>query len=824
MVAPPGAGKTTRVPRAIYDAGLAGGEILVLQPRRLATRLSALRVAAEFGEKAGQTVGFAMRFESVGGPATRIRFVTEGVLARRIIQDPVLSGVSVVILDEFHERHIATDLAMALLRDIQRHARPDLKILVMSATMNPAPVASFLGEATVITCEGVCYPVDVEFEARIDSNKLQQKVASAVVRLLREKPDGDILAFLPGAAEIRRAMETLAPIAGQSNLSVVPLHGSLPPSQQSLAVEPGPRRKVILATNVAETSITVPGIAAVVDSGLARLAVHSSWTGIPSLRLAKISRASAEQRAGRAGRNRAGKVIRLYTRADYESRPEYDLPEIRRSDLAETLLTLHGAGIPDARCFSWFEPPPEAALQAAEELLHALEALDEQGRLTSVGRSMLRFPVHPRLARLIVEGERMNVADDAACLAALLSERDIRLETRFGTGPPGNRSAAGQLGLSDPLELLSRYRKTLEIESDRGSLRAAGLDPDSVDRVRRAHRQLKKIRPGHERDGRTGESSEESLRIAILTAFPDRVAKRRSAGSRDLLLSVGGTARLAESSGAHDAPLLVAVDIEERRELEIRKGACDTIVRLASAIEPEWLAAVCPTRLRQENELLWNEEASRVDQAKRTCYDQITLEEMIQPAAPSSRASELLAEKILARDLEIFRDRPSLADLQVRLAMLARQFPSEGFPEFGQDELKATILEICEGKRAFSEIRGVSLAERILSRLTARNRDLLTRMLPERILLSQKRSLKIHYEAGQPPWVESRLQDFFGMKKTPAICGGKVPLTVRLLAPNGRPVQITSDLEGFWKRHYPDVRRELRRRYPKHAWPSPDEI
>lgn len=825
ITAPPGAGKTTRIPRAIHDAGLAGnGEILVLQPRRLATLLAAARVAAELGESPGGTVGFTIRFDAAGGPATRIRFVTEGILSRRLIQDPTLHGVSVVILDEFHERHIATDLALALLGLLRRRARPDMKIIAMSATMDPAAVAAFLDNAPVITCEGSRFHVDVEYEAKASDRPLHEKVAAALSRLHREGLDGDVLVFLPGAAEIRQSAEVLRPLADREGLAILPLHGDLPPAQQGLAVEPSEKRKIILATNVAETSVTVPGISAVVDSGLARVVVHSSWTGIPSLRLVKISRASAEQRAGRAGRTRRGRVMRLYTRADFESRPERDLPEIKRSDLAETLLTIHGAGVAEPRKFPWFEAPPEAALDAAENLLGMLGALDQAGRITDRGHAMLRFPVHPRLARLIIEGERLHVAEDAGRLAALLSERDIRLRARSSIGAPGRKQRIGQIGSSDALELLDSFDEAEKARFDARRLLAAGLDPNSVERVRRASQQISRLLARQRRKEENHDQALESLQISILSAFPDRVANRRDRGSRDLVLSVGGAARLSESSVVHEAPLLVAVDVEERRDQAARKPGSEALVRIASAIEPEWLAALFPDRIKQEVELHWNARAARVDESRRTYYDLIVLEEIVQPAQPSAEVADLLAEAALSRNLTCFPDRSGIAELQIRLSILAHHFPQDRVPVLDQPALQQITRDICDRKRSFAELSRISLADHFLARLTDRQKDLLRRQVPDTIPLGSRRNMKVHYEEGTPPWVESRLQDFFRVKSTPTICGGRIALTVRLLAPNGRPVQITQDLAGFWQRHYPAVRRELQRRYPRHAWPNPDEI
>lgn len=826
VTAPPGAGKTTRVPRALYRHGFAEkGDILVLEPRRLATRLAAARVAEELGERVGETVGYAIRFETVEGPETRIRFLTEGVLSRRIIQDPELAGVSVVILDEFHERHLVTDLALAFLMKLQSR-RPGLKLVVMSATLDADVIASFLG-APVIRAGGSRFEVSIEHEEHKDDRPLHDKVASAVTRLWRAQLDGHVLVFLPGSYEIRRAAEALEPLARQTGFLVLPLHGDLPSAEQSRAVRESPERKVILATNVAESSITIPGVAAVVDSGLARVAGHSAWSGLPTLTVEKVSKASAKQRAGRAGRTRSGRVLRLYTRSDFEGRPEHAVPEIKRADLAETLLILHGAGIRDPEYLPWFEPPPKPALDAAEELLTRLNALDARARLTETGRRMLRFPVHPRLARLIVEGEQLDVARECSVVAALLSERDIRLDARSQLGAARSGGTARATGLSDVLEMLDVFCEAEQERFDAATLRRLGLEPRAVEAVARAQRQLcRLLRSKKGMTTKPGSKSkvEEALLIAILAAFPDRVARRRGPGSRELLMAAGGSAYLSESSVVHHAALMVAVDAEERKG---SKGSAETQgvrVHLASAIEPEWLAGLFPDALSQSSELRWNDQAGRVEELRKTSYGQVTLEQDVRTAPPSQEASRLLANAVLGRGLNTFEDWEIVPALKARLTVLAEHFPAEELPSITETEVRAAVEILCAGKRSIADLAHLSIVDCLTSQLTGKQKNLLIREVPERVNIVRRKDVRVHYEAGKPPWIESRLQDFFGMTSVPATCRGHVPITVHLLAPNGRPVQVTQDLKGFWERHYPGIRRELHRRYPKHAWPDPKDI
>jgi ATP-dependent helicase HrpB len=820
--APPGAGKTTHIPRMLFDHGFAdSGEILILEPRRLAARMAAARVAREFGEKPGETVGYSIRFENVAGPKTRIRFLTEAILSRRMVRDPMLAGVSVVILDEFHERHLATDLALAFLKRLQ-FVRPELKILVMSATLDAEPLAAFLPNVRTINIESPRYPLNIHYEEKPDNRPAHEKVVSAVLRYIRSGIQGDILVFLPGAAEIRRSEEALRPYKDSLGFMVSLLHGDIPAVDQQHALEPSTRLKVILSTNVAETSITIPGIAAVIDCGLAHVAGHSAWSGFPTLRTLKISQSSATQRAGRAGRTQAGEVMRLYTQADFLARPMQETPEIRRTDLAETALMLHGAGIENIKSFDWFEAPAESALDAAETLLLKLGAMGSDGRLTPIGSRMLQLPIHPRLARLVLEGEQWQVGEECALLAALISERDIRLNQRAQVGTQKAKHFYHISGSSDLLELMDRFREAELARFQPEHLHTLGLDLQAVQAVRKAYRQLQRLLPptGKTISPEIPESrKEEALLMTILTAFPDRVAKKRKTGSSELILSGGGSATLSPTSAVRQPMFMVAVDVEEKKESLSLKQTIP-FVRLASAIEIEWLAVLFPDDLIQKTERIWNADAERVEEVRKTVYGQIVLEEMIRPAPPSTETAGILADAIRTRGLSIFHDYEQLAVLKNKIELLAQSFPAEQWPQIEERDIQEKTRLLCEGKRSFKELESISLVDALKEALSNRQRTLLAKETPDRIVLKSRRSVRIHYESGKPPWLESRLQDFFGTKKTPGICAGRVPLTIHLLAPNQRAVQITQDLAGFWERHYPGIRRELMRRYPKHAWPE----
>jgi len=821
LEAPPGAGKTTRVPRAMLDAGLAGerGEIIVLEPRRLAARLAAKRVAEELGEKLGETVGYTVRFEDVSSARTRVRFVTEGVLTRRLLADPRLRGVSAVLLDEFHERHLQGDVALALLRRLQRADRPDLRIVAMSATLDAGPVADFLG-CGVVRSEGKRFDVAIEHIAQPDNRKLELQVASAVRSLVALGLDGHVLVFLPGAAEIRRAMEACEKLARDSDLALVPLHGDLPPAEQDRAVGASARRKIILSTNVAESSVTIEGIVAVIDSGLVRVVRHAPWSGLPSLVVERTSRASATQRAGRAGRTRPGRALRLYTKADLDQRLDHDTPEILRVDLSQTLLELAASG---ARDLAWLDPPTAEAVAAASELLGRLGATDAHGEVTEIGRRMLAFPLHPRQARLLVEAERRGVAEEGCILAALVGERDLRagVKARFD-GPGGGRGSGPHAHghdvateQSDLVSLLDRFHEAEGSGFAAHALRAIGLDAGAVHAAERARKQLARI---VRRDARapgaaapsTPKQIDEALLLSVLAGFPDRVARRRRPGSRDLALAQGGTAELSEASAVRDAPWLVAVDAEQQRGR--------TLVRVASGIEPEWLIDLFEDRIRESADLRFDEAKGAVVGGSRMLYDALAIAESPGFDANDPRVADLLFERAFARGARSFAPEGELDRWLARARFAASQDSTLRAPT--DEDVARALRSLCEGHTRLSEVEAGDLLGALRAEIGDYGR--IEELAPERVTLASGRGARIQYEDGKPPWIESYLQDFFGTKTNPH--AGRVPIVLHLLAPNKRAVQVTTDLAGFWERHYPSIRKELMRKYPRHAWPEDTSV
>ena len=823
--APPGAGKTTRVPSALLDARLSSaGEIWVLEPRRLPARLAATRVAAERGERVGETVGYSVRFDEAGGPRTRLRFMTEGLFVRRLLADPTLRGVSAVVLDELHERHVATDLALAWIRRLREGARPDLAVVAMSATLEAEPVRAFLaGEtgrrATTVRSEGRRFDVAIEHlpvAQASDDRPLERRIAGAVRQLLRDEPDGDLLVFLPGAGEIRRAQAALAELPQAAELAILPLHGEMPLEEQTRAVRPAGRRKVVLATNVAESSVTIDGVVAVVDAGLARVAAHSPWTGLPTLALAKISRAAAEQRAGRAGRTRPGRALRLYTQHDFEQRPAYDPPEIARVDLTDLAMTLGALGVADAGALDWLEPPPDAAWGAARELLRRLGAMAPAGELTDVGRRMLRFPIHPRLARLVVEGEARGAGDAAALAAALIGERDIRARARASFG--GN--AAPQLDRgADVIDLVDLYREAEAARFRPDVLRRLELEARAVDEAGRVRRQLASALDGR-RSRADARAETEALRLAVLTAFPDRVARRREAGGKTALLAAGGSAELGlEQTG----DWLVAVDVvEDRKSGRGGLSGRAPVVRLSSRIEPDWVLDLFAERVVEIDRRAFDARTERVERTTGLAFGALALDARTEPAPPDEETARLLAAAALARGIDKLPGGEAIPALLQRITFAREAAPEAPLPTLGADAVSELVRLACVGRNSFAELAtpGADLGAAVLAALPHEARRALDTLAPVQITLSGGRTVPVHYDPASPPWIESRLQDFFGTRAAPAIGGGRVPLTVHLLAPNGRAVQVTRDLAGFWTQHYPALRRELGRRYPRHAWPE----
>jgi ATP-dependent helicase HrpB len=745
IVAAPGAGKTTRVPPALL--GIVSGEVVVLEPRRIAARLAARRVAWELGEPVGETVGYQVRFEEAVGPRTRLRFVTEGILTRRLLSDPWLKGVSVVVLDEFHERHLEGDFALALLKRLQR-TRTDLRIVVMSATLDAEPVAQYLDSCPIVRSEGKLFDLSIK-HLPYSPEPLETQVRGAVEMLIDMGHSGDILVFLPGAVEIHRAARSCAAVARRAGVLVLPLHGSLPPKEQDRALAPASQRKLILATNVAESSVTVEGVTAVIDSGLARFASYSSWSGLPTLHVGRVSKASARQRAGRAGRTAPGRVLRLYTEEDYSRRPDHDAPEILRSDLSQLCLALRAMHVAHANDIVWLDAPTAAAVERAESLLDRLGARGE------MAKRLARYPLPPRLSRILEEAVERGVGEDG-CVAVAVLGAGVRVDTN-------DLLAAMDLELDHSiLQHVAQLRRLARISG------------------RKTH-------------------NDDALLMSVLAGFPDRVARLRA--GNQMMMSTGASAELA--GGPPRYKFMVAVDAEDRKEKPL------PLIRMTARIEPEWLIDLFPDSVKEQSSLAWNHEAERVDAVSALLYDELVIQESRGAVPDTQAAADLLAEKALEAGVEHFVDMDALNEFTARVE----------FAGFETPDVSQALRELSLGLRSFAELKkaAAKLIPGLEQKMGVRR---LQEIAPPTLRMQKGRQTKVHYERGKPPWIASRLQDFFGMRDTPRIGPKRTPVVVHLLAPNQRAVQTTSDLAGFWERLYPEVRRELMRRYPKHAWPE----
>lgn len=795
LTAPTGAGKTTRVPRALLDALSTDSkqEIVVLEPRRIAARFAAARVAEELGEPLGERIGYNVRFESKGGANVRVRFVTEGVLLRRLSEDPTLSKVTAVLFDEFHERHLYGDVLLAALRRLQSTTRPDLRLLVMSATLASERVAGWLG-APILESQGRTFPLTIE---HIEENLPLEKLASLGIKNALSKHDGDVLVFLPGAREIRSLLEQLGPLARERDIAIATLHGNATSLEQDAALRKGSRRKIVLSTNVAESSLTIEGVRIVVDSGLARMAAHSPWSGLPSLELSKISRASATQRAGRAGRTAPGLVVRLYSKLDLDRRPEFDTPEIQRADLTQVYLELAALGMTD---LTFLDRPNEASLTHARELLFRLGALDDNEKVTALGHRMLRAPLHPRTARVLCAAEDAGAAADGALLAALLEERDIRAERRTKFGGKADLTHA-IVHDSDLLAMVEAFEEAEASNFGASATRAAGLDPTTVSAVRRVRDRLLRSKS-------TERADEKTLLKCILHGFPDRVARRRRPGDRTLVMADGGSAELAETSSVTDSEWMVTCIADTN-------GRTTPLVRAASAIDPNWLLDIDHRALAEIDALEWNGAKSRVDGITRLSYGRLALVDERARAKPSAAASTVLFEHARVEPFGVARLVPedNLDRFLLRLAHASKQGASVTVPT--PADLDAVLESACEGRVAIDEIPPEELFSLLVATFGLRD---LEKWAPDAVRLPSGRNARIEYVSQRDPFVASYLQDFCGLTETPR--AGTTPLLVHLLAPNKQALQITTDLEGFWQRHYPGVRRELMRKYPRHGWPE----
>jgi ATP-dependent helicase HrpB len=788
LVAPPGAGKTTRVPLALLDAPWVGlKKIIVLEPRRIAARASAERMAQTIGERVGETVGYRVRFGSKVSRATRIEVVTEGIFSRQILDDPELSGVAAVLFDEFHERSLDADLGLALARDAQVGLREDLRILVMSATLHGARVARLLGDAPVIASEGRAFPVETRYLGKKADAPLERQMADAIAMALRADP-GSVLAFLPGAAEIRRTQNFLAERVHDASVEIVPLFGALDAGVQDRAIAPAPKghRKVVLATSIAETSLTIEGVRIVVDSGVARVPRYEPDIGLTRLETVRASRAAVDQRRGRAGRTEPGVCYRLWDEPQTASLAAYTQPEILSADLSSLVLDLAQWGVRDPSTLAFLDPPPAPALKEARGLLHELGALDSDGRITAEGQSLRALALPPRLARMIVDSHRLGAGEEAAEIAAVITERGL---------------GGDNVDLDVRLDQFRRDR-SLRATSARGQ----------------AQRWAAQVAVS-EKAGAIASSPQEELTngMMLALAFPDRVARNRGNGS--FVLANGRGAAVDPASALARVPY-VAVG-------ELTGTAAQGRILLAARITLEDIERHFADQIEATDEITFDRSSMALRARRKRALHAITLSEAPLALSPSAETARVLADGLIVASLDRLPWSKPAKQWRDRVMFLRRAEadPLAGsWPDLSDNALAAQretwLVPALYDKTSLKDFSAGDLSEALMTLLPWELRARLEREAPTHFEAPTGTMLAIDYEAEQGPTIAVRLQELFGLNTHPSIAKGAIPLVLELLSPAHRPVQVTRDLPGFWRGSYASVRSDLRGRYPRHPWPE----
>ncbi|WP_184087075.1 ATP-dependent helicase HrpB [Afipia massiliensis] len=780
LVAPPGAGKTTRVPLALLDADWVGTKkIIVLEPRRIAARAAAERMAHTLGERVGETVGYRVRFGSKVSRATRIEVVTEGIFTRQILDDPELSGVAAVLFDEFHERSLDADLGLALARDAQIGLREDLRILVMSATLDGARVAKLLGDAPVIASEGRAFPVDTRYLGRKPDVQIERQMADAIGMALHAN-NGSVLAFLPGAAEIRRTQTFLSERVSDPNTEIVPLFGALDATVQDRAISPPPRgqRKVVLATSIAETSLTIEGVRIVVDSGMARVPRYEPDIGLTRLETVRASRAAVDQRRGRAGRTEPGICYRLWDEPQTASLEAYTRPEILSADLSSLVLDLAHWGASDPSALAFLDSPPLPALTEARALLRELNALDETGRITPEGNSLRALALPPRLARMIVDSHRLGSGEEAALIAAILTERGL-----------GGDSADLDARLDQFRRDRSQRAQAARQLVERWARQVAANEPFDV----------------------TDRSLSTGLMLAL--AFPDRVARNRGNGS--FVLANGRGASVEQTSALAKSPYIAVA--------ELTGTAANGRILLAAPITQGEIEAQFADHIQTDDEITFDRSAMALRARRRKKLHAITLSEQTLQVSPSADTARVLADGLVALGLDRLPWSKPLKQWRDRVMFLRAASP-EDWPDLSNNALADTrsewLVPVLFDKTSLANFSAGDLSDALMNLLPWELRARLDREAPTHFEAPTGTLLPIDYEAEQGPTIAVRLQELFGLNVHPSIAKGKIPLVLELLSPAHRPVQVTRDLPGFWRGSYAAVRSDLRGRYPRHPWPE----
>lgn len=840
--APTGSGKSTQIPQMLWRHGLLGekGQVVVLQPRRLAARLLAKRVAEEAETRLGEGVGYQIRLESRISDRTRIRFVTEGILLRQMSFDPTLAGVAAIVFDEFHERHLYGDISLARALQIQQTIRPDLKLIVMSATLDAGALKEYLAPCEVLVSQGRSFPVRIEYQPKTVNFEQEPawEVAARECERVAAANGGDMLVFMPGAYEISRTVQALQGSRALRDFVVFPLHGELPPEQQDRAVAQYDARKIIVSTNVAETSLTIEGVTTVIDSGLARMARFDPHRGINTLLIEKISVASADQRAGRAGRTAPGVCVRLWTEREHAQRALQELPEVKRLDLAEVVLTLKASGIDDVFSFPWLEKPDPKALERAETLLADLGAVaatvpaepqngaagmpratavaPSRRPITDVGRKMLRFPVHPRYARMFLAAQERGCVRPVALMAALTQGRSFLLRGADKRTEDAREDTLGEEHESDFFLLMRAWRFAHQANYALDACRRLGLHAQGARQVGPLFAQFLEIAEAEGLDVAEKRVDGAEVRKCVLAGFSDQLAKRLDAGTLRCELVHARRGLLARESTIQKAPLFVAAEISE---IEGRGGEVNVLLSLATAIEEAWLREIFPADFREVRNVIYDAQQKRVVTRRERRFRDLVLEaKTSSDEAPLDAAAALLTAEVTAGRLKLEQWDDSVEQWITRVNRMAEWFPELEVNPITEPDRATLVEQVCYGELGYKDIKDKPVMPVLRDWLTAEQLAVLDDYLPERLVMANGRRSRLTYAKEGPPVLSARIQELYGIEGKFTVGHGRVPVKIEVLAPNQRPIQVTDDLTNFWREVYPKIKPELSRRYPRHEW------
>ena len=817
--APTGSGKSTQIPQMLLDENLVGDkEIWVLQPRRMATRMLARRVANERGAELGDEVGYQIRFDNKTSKLTRIRFVTEGILFRRLQLDKELSNIGAIVFDEFHERHLEGDLSLALTREIQSEKRPDLIMLVMSATIETDKLREYLTPCSLLEAEGVSFPVDVSYSpvpTLVDRPFVLFDHVAKQCKKLSLEMEGDVLIFMPGVFEIRQTINALSRIGLDRHYDLMPLHGELSLDVQERAVASGGKPKIIVSTNIAETSLTIEGVKVVIDSGLAKVSRFDSRRGINTLLVDKISRASADQRKGRAGRVSEGFCIRLWSKNDHDGRLAQEVPEIGRVDLSETVLSLKAMGVNDVRSFHWFEKPLENTLFKAEALLVQLGAIDRLGKLSKMGLKMSSFPLNPRFSRMLIESDKYKCVPIIATYSALTQTRNILLPLRDKALDRKRDELLGDFD-SDYDRQVRVLEWVKENQYDYEFCKRWGIHLQGVRQVEKIKENFLDIAYQNGLDTQLACVDGMAYRRCLLIGFSDNIAKRTTRGTLHCVMTNGRKGELRRDSAARNESLIIPTDIQEQKS----KNGIQVLLGCAVGITEALLEAVFPDDINCTSEVFFDEKNRKVVSSRQRRFRDLILSSTDSNEGISEgEASILLAKSVFEGKLKLKNWDEGVETWIHRNNFLAEYCSDYGFTKIGDDERVIILSEICQGSFSYKDIKNIDVWPGVKSWLSEANHALMDKLAPvEMSLPAKKRPVKIRYDIKHKPVLSATIQELYDCNLDLNIAGGNYSLLVELLAPNRRPVQLTNDLNSFWNGAYENIKKDLKGRYPKHEW------